>query len=143
MTIEVDQHKYRGTCNNNLHRMSGESYCNATRKEGTPLKVCSNCLLWTVTDAIYEDLNKVVIEQTYEWWREEFIRTGNLYARDRMTDLYETPTTIVVARVRAPTVTITQVPVKKKPQQLSAIESVQVLLVFLCVILAFMWLVVH
>jgi hypothetical protein len=132
MTIEVDQDKFRGTCQNYRHGLSSDYTCRVVRPENGPLKVCSNCTTWSITDVIYEDLYKVRIAQTYDWWRSEFIRTGHSYAKDRMTDLYAEPVTTVA--VKEPM----QVPVKRQPPSyLSVEDSVRVILLFIIIVALF------
>ncbi len=129
MTIEVDRDKFRGTCPNYRHGPNSGYTCRIVRPENGSLKVCYNCPLWSSTDAIYEDLHKVKIVQTYDWWRSEFIRTGHDYAKDRMTDLYAEPVTTVA--VKEPK----QAPVKKQPPpQLTVQESINVLIVMAVII---------
>jgi hypothetical protein len=86
---------YTGSRDGCQHWYEPLNTCNLKREQVFDrIKTCSNCPLWTHTDAIYEDITKHRIMQTYDWWRNEFItsdiREAAPYALDRMKDHVKT-----------------------------------------------------
>jgi hypothetical protein len=59
-------------------------------KERSPdehkLQICAGCPRWSA-DALYEDITGRRVEQTYEWFRLDWIEFGEQYARERMVEL--------------------------------------------------------
>lgn len=49
-------------------------------------KVCLDCPFWSNLDVLYGDITGRVIQPTYEWWREEWVRSQIQYAKERMED---------------------------------------------------------
>lgn len=89
--IEIMLQTGRGMCHNWRADIGGQPQCVLVRKiPNQKIKVCYNCPLWQTTDVTYEDLYDTHVLQTYNWWREEYIRTGQTYARDRMVDFIKT-----------------------------------------------------
>ena len=104
--IEVSLNEH-GKCHNWVPYMSGGQKCSLVRHiPNQKIKICSDCPLWKTTDATYEEIYQTHVLQTYEWWRSEWERTGQTYARDRMVDFIKTwepelePEPVVSTRVR-------------------------------------------
>jgi len=87
MSLEIDTNKYRGTC---AYFRSGSMICRVdhANQRHQKIKVCSNCTTFTSLDVVYSDVYGVVITPTYDWWRAEWLRAGQPYAKDRMVDFY-------------------------------------------------------
>jgi hypothetical protein len=86
--VSLDDH---GKCHNWVPYINGGPKCSLVRHiPNQKIKICSNCPLWKTTDATYEDIYQARVLQTYDWWRNEYVRTGQTYARDRMVDFIRT-----------------------------------------------------
>lgn len=87
--IEVNLDTKRGRC---YQWIGGEKgHCGLVRRiPNQKIKICDDCPLWLTTDATYEEIHQTHVLQTYDWWRSEFVRTGQTYAKDRMVDFIKT-----------------------------------------------------
>lgn len=92
--IEVNN-RHTGTCNSYL----ADGTCRATSYWGTDSQrtVCTNCPVWSGFDVLYENITGREIEQTYDWWRNEWIEHGIPYAKERMTDHTPEKEPVIVA----------------------------------------------
>lgn len=68
-----------------MYRQSPSECTKERGKEESKLQICEDCPRWSM-DAIYEDIMGRRVEQTYAWWRAEWIEHGEPYARARMAD---------------------------------------------------------
>lgn len=88
--IEVSLNRSRGMYNNWHAGIQGPHCVLARKIPNQKIKICSDCPLWLTTDAIYEEVYEAHVIQSYDWWRSEFVRTGQTYAKDRMVDFVKT-----------------------------------------------------
>jgi hypothetical protein len=94
----------RGVCNHWTNGYLGP-HCGLIRRiPNQKIKICSDCPIWKTTDAIYEDVYSTHVLETYSWWRDEYERTGQIYAKDRMVDFVEAERDRMILPTPAPTV---------------------------------------
>ena len=82
--IEVDKRLHRGVCSS--YFTNGACRVGTKRSRHGRYVVCTNCPVWRELDVLYENITGREVEQTYDWWREEWIEYGLPYALERMTD---------------------------------------------------------
>lgn len=64
----------------------GGSHCNLMcTTPNQKVKICDECPLWNAHAAFQSVYGEQVV-QAYNWWRDAWIRTGQIYAKDRMLD---------------------------------------------------------
>jgi hypothetical protein len=88
MAIEHTEFKRKNRCGY-YHSQDRCRLADYVRPAHSSIQPCSDCPLWPATDAIYEDLAGRQIDQTYVWWREQWIKginggQHNPYALERM-----------------------------------------------------------
>ncbi len=69
-----------------MYRMSSIRCSKERSADESKLQICDGCPRWSM-DLIYEEIYGRRIEQTYEWWRHEWITYGTPSALVRMVEL--------------------------------------------------------
>lgn len=81
----------RGKCDYWQPSVTGCFRCSLIwRAPSQKVKICCDCPIWNPLDITFEEVYGECIQQTYDWWRDAWIRTGQTYAKDRMVDFVTT-----------------------------------------------------